>query len=219
MAIIGGTGRQGPGLALRFAATGLEVLIGSRSLDKAKRIAGEISAKLKAAGIEGAGEVSGLTNEAAAKLAQIGCLTIPYPTYRTALPPLRAELQGKILIDVTVPFVGYKPPEIERPSGGSAAEEVQTLLGDQVKVVGAFKTTPASLLAALERKLAADILVCGDDPQAKAEVIRLIERLDVRAFDAGPLKNSQVLEGLTAMLLSLNVKYKRRALDIRLTGI
>jgi len=206
-------------LALRFAAAGFEVLIGSRSLEKAERVAGEISAKLEAAGIQGAGQVGGQTNEAAADLGEIICMTIPYPTYREALPPLRPALQGKILIDVTVPFVSYKPPEVERPQGGSAAEEVQALLGDQVKVVGAFKTTPASLLAALDRKLDSDVLLCGDDEGAKAEVVRLIGRLGVRAFDAGPLKNAQVLEGLTAVLLGLNLKYKRRALDIRLTGI
>ena len=219
IAILGGTGHQGPGLALRFAAAGFDVLIGSRSLDKAERAVEAITSQLGESGVQRTGKVTAHTNELAAQQGDLIFMTIPYPTYRALLPNIRADVQGKIFVDVTVPLISYKPPELEYPRGGSAAEEVQRSLGEGVTVVAAFKTTPASTLAAIDAELASDVLVCGDDERAKAELIRLIEQIGARAFDAGPLRNSRTLEGLTAMLIGLNSQYKRRAIDLRLTGI
>ncbi|MFQ5795025.1 MAG: NADPH-dependent F420 reductase [Candidatus Bipolaricaulia bacterium] len=219
IAILGGTGHQGPGLALRFAKAGIDVLIGSRQLDKAGRAVNQVTQILQELGVQEANRVVARTNEVAAQQGEVIFMTVPYPAHRSLLPDIRVDLQGKIFVDVTVPLVSYKPPRLEFPNGNSAAEEVQHILGEAVKVVGAFKMTPAPALAAIDHELASDVLVCGDDDSAKAEVIRLIERIGARAFDAGPLEHARILEELTALLMGLNFRYKRRAIDIRLTGI
>ncbi|MGQ9602539.1 MAG: NADPH-dependent F420 reductase [Candidatus Bipolaricaulia bacterium] len=221
VAIIGGTGRQGFGLALRLAQGGLEVILGSRAKEKAEGKAKELSERLAALELkaEAEGRISGLENLAAAEAAELVFLTVPYPAGKEIAAALKPALNGKILVDVSVPLKSYKPPEVEMPPEGSAAEEIQALLGAGVKVVGAFKETPAQALADLERELESDVLVCGDDPEAKEKVITLCRDAGLRAFDAGPLAVARTVERLTALLIGLNQRYKRKAVGIRLTGI
>lgn len=219
VAIIGGTGRQGFGLALRLAQAGLEVILGSRDQKKAEGKAKELADKLAARGLEAKGRVLGLENLEAAKAAELVFLTVPYPAGRELASALEPALEGKILVDVSVPLKSFNPPEVEMPPEGSAAEELQALLGPKVRVVGAFKETPAHALADLEHKLESDVLVCGDDQEAKERVIGLCRAAGLRAFDVGPLTMARTVERLTALLIGLNQRYKRKAIGLRLTGI
>ncbi|MCR4404440.1 MAG: NADPH-dependent F420 reductase [Candidatus Acetothermia bacterium] len=218
IAIIGGTGRQGFGLALRLAASGMEVLIGSRVREKAAEKARELAEKLAARGVEAQERVTGLDNFAAAREAEIVFMTVPYPAGREIAASLKEVLKGKIFVDISVPLKSFNPPEVEMPPEGSAAEEIQALLGEEVRVVGAFKAVSSHALANLERPVESDVLLCGDDPAAKEEVKAVCERLGLRAFDAGGLRSARTTERLAALLIGLNQRYKRRAIGIRLTG-
>lgn len=219
IAIIGGTGRQGFGLALRLAQSGAEVIIGSRNAQKAQQRAQELVEKLNSRGTRAKVRVKGLNNRAAVKEADIVFMTVPYPGGREIARSLKEILQGRIFVDITVPLKGFNPPEVELPPEGSAAEEIQALLGDEVKVVGSFKTISAHALNDLERKISSDVLICGDDGEAKDKIIEICTGLGLRAFDAGELRSARTIERLAALLIGLNQRYKRRAIGIRLTGV
>lgn len=215
IAIIGGTGRQGFGLALRLAQSGAEVIIGSRSAEKARQRAQELARRLNSQGAE----IKGLDNRTAAKEAEIVFMTVPYPGGREIAIALKDVLIEKIFVDITVPLKSYKPPEVELPRAGSAAEELQALLGDEVRVVGAFKTISAYALGNLGQEITSDVLICGDDREAKDEIIKICTGLGLRAFDAGKLRSARTIERLAALLIGLNQRYKRKAIGIRLTGV
>jgi NADPH-dependent F420 reductase len=221
VAVIGGTGNEGPGLALRWARSGrYRVIIGSRQLEKAEHVAAELNARL------GHDLLSGMTNPDAAAAAHLAVLTVPYSAHAATLESIRAGLtqaspsgRGKILVDVTVPL---QPPKVSRvyiPPGGSAAAEAQALLGGAVRVVAAFQNVGAAHLADLDHPIACDVLVCGDDKEAKAEAIALSEAAGMRGLDAGPLGNAVVVEGLTAVLIGINIRYKVKAAGIKITGL
>jgi NADPH-dependent F420 reductase len=214
IAVIGGTGHEGPGLALRWAKSGqYRVLIGSRQQEKAERVAAELNARL------GRNLIRGMVNPDAAAAADMVVLTVPYSAHAPTLESIRAGLRGKILVDVTVPL---QPPQVSRvhiPPGGSAAAEAQALLGGDVRVVAAFQNVGAAHLKDADHPLESDVLVCGDDEEAKAEVIALAQAAGMRGLDAGPLQNAVVVEGLTAVLIGLNIRYKARGAGIKITGI
>jgi NADPH-dependent F420 reductase len=214
IAVIGGTGREGPGLALRWAKSGrYQVLIGSRQQEKAERVASELNARL------GRNLIRGLVNPDAAAAADMVVLTVPYSAHVSTLESIRAGLRDKILVDVTVPL---QPPQVSRvhiPPGGSAAAEAQALLGSDVRVVAAFQNVGAAHLQDPDHPIDSDVLVCGDDKEAKAEVIALAEAAGMRGLDAGPLQNAVVAEGLTAVLIGINIRYKAKGAGIRITGI
>ncbi len=215
IAILGGTGGQGTGLALRWAKAGYAVIIGSRQADKATRVAAELNEEL------GGDLIRGLSNPEAAIMADVAVLTVPYKAHQATLVGLRDALEGKILVDVTVPL---KPPqitEVHLPKDGPASVQAQAILGDGVRVVAALQNVSEHLLRAPERPIDCDVLVCGDDPQAKATVIELIQALDpsVRALDAGPLANSVVVESLTPVLIGLGKQFRRLRVGIRVTGL
>jgi NADPH-dependent F420 reductase len=214
VAVLGGTGNEGPGLALRWAKSGrYEVIIGSRQAEKGERVAKELNERL------GQPLIRGMANEDAAQAAELCVLTIPYQAQGPTLTALRDRLQGKILVDVTVPL---KPPQVSRvniPLGGSAGLEAQAILGEGVQVVSAFQNVGAAHLAEDESHIDCDVLVCGDDNAAKAEAIALAEAAGMRGIDAGPLQNGVVVEGLTAILIGLNIRYKARGAGIKITGI
>jgi NADPH-dependent F420 reductase len=214
IAVIGGTGREGPGLALRWAKSGrYQVLIGSRQQEKAERVTAELNARL------GRNLIRGMVNPDAAAAADMVVLTVPYSAHVPTLESIRAGLRGKILVDVTVPL---QPPQVSRvhiPPGGSAAAEAQALLGDDVRVVAAFQNVGAAHLQDPDHLIESDVLVCGDDKEAKAEVIALAEAAGMRGLDAGPLQNAVVAEGLTAVLIGINIRYKAKGAGIRITGI
>jgi NADPH-dependent F420 reductase len=223
IAVLGGTGKQGRGLALRWARAGYQVVIGSRQAEKAERVAAELNEAL--GGVRGkqgtAGTICGLSNAEAAQQADVAVLTVPYQAHQATLSGLREELQGKILVDVTVPL---KPPQITQvfvPEDGPVAVQAQAILGEGVRVVAALQNVSEHNLRDPERTIDCDVLVCGDDPEAKARVIELVHALDpaVRALDAGPLANAVVVESLTPILIGLGKQYRRLRVGVRITGI
>ena len=214
VAVIGGTGKEGPGLALRWAKSGqYHVIIGSRQQEKAERVAAELNARL------GEDMVRGMANPEAATAADLAVLTVPYSAQVPTLHSIRSALSGKILVDATVPL---QPPKVSRvyvPPGGSAAAETQALLGDEVRVVAAFQNVGAAHLREPDHPIDCDVLVCGDDKEAKAEAITLAEAAGMRGLDAGPLQNAAVVEGLTAVLIGINKRYKAKRAGIKITGL
>jgi|DewCreStandDraft_5_1066085.scaffolds.fasta_scaffold00253_43 NADPH-dependent F420 reductase len=213
IAIIGGTGQQGFGLALRWARAGHQILIGSRSPQRAAEAAKRLLALIPGAAAQG------LPNEQAAAQAEIVVLTIPYTAQAELLPPLGEVVRGKIVVDVTVPLLSKRPPIVDRPPAGSAAEQAKELLGEEVQLVSGFHTVSGYLLSRLDEPVEGDILICGDADGAKREVIALAQDLGARAIDVGPLQNAATLEHLAGLLIGLNILYKRRAIGIKLTGI
>ncbi len=214
IAVLGGTGNEGPGLARLWAQSGqYKVIIGSRQAEKAQRVAAELNERL------GRDLLEGKTNEEAAAAADLCVLTVPYSAQGATLAGLRDLLQGKILVDVTVPLQPPKVSHVFVPAGGSAGLEAQAMLGDGVRVVSAFQNISATHLARDEEHIDCDVLVCGDDKEAKAEAIALAEAAGLRGIDAGPLKNSVVVEGLTAVLIGINIRHKVKGAGIKITGI
>jgi hypothetical protein len=213
IAVLGGTGKEGSGLALRWAAAGHAVTIGSREAEKAQRAAAELSATL------GKEAVQGMTNQAAAAQADVVVLTVPYAAHAATLESVKAMVQGKVLIDVTVPLDPQNVRRAKMPAAGSASAEAQRLLGEGVKVVAAFQNISAEHLRSLDHDIECDVLVCGNDKDAKKLVIELAQAARMTAWDAGPIENALVVEGLTSVLINLNIKHKVKASGIRITGI
>ncbi len=213
IAVLGGTGKEGSGLALRWAHAGYPVLIGSRSPEKAIEAAAEMNETL------GREAVSGSGNPEAAAAAQIVVLAVPYAGQRATVEEVRAHLSGKILIDVTVPLVPPKVNRVQLPDGGSAVEAIQTMLGDDVKVISAFQNISAHHLKKLDAEIDCDVIVCGDDREATDLVVGLAQAIGLGAWNGGVLANSVVSEGLTSVLISLNQRYKVPGAGIRITGI
>ncbi len=213
LAILGGTGKEGAGLAMRWALGGYRVIIGSRAAEKAHSRAREMNAEL------GEPLLAGMANADAAAAADIVILSVPYSAHQATLASVRAQCQGKILVDLTVPL---KPPEImavNLPAGGAAALEAQTLLGGAVTVVAAFQNVSAVKLRQLDGDVDCDVLVCGDDQAAKAAVIELVEAAGMRGIEAGPLKNAVAAESLTPILLHINRAYRVKGAGLRITGL
>ena len=214
VAVIGGTGNEGPGLARRWAKSGqFRVIIGSRQAEKAERVAAELNELL------GEELMQGLVNEEAAQVADVCVLTVPYSAQGSTLTGLREALQGKVLVDVTVPLKPPKVSHVNVPPGGSAGLEAQAILGDGVRVVSAFQNVGVAHLADDHERIECDVLVCGDDKAAKAEAIALAEAAGMRGIDAGPLQNSVVVEGLTSILIGINIRHKVKGSGIKITGI
>ena len=213
LAVLGGTGPEGFGLAVRWAAAGYDVTLGSRVAERAAEKAAELTAM-------GSGwRVQGMENLAAAARGEIVALTVPYVAHQPTLAAVRLALQGKILIDVTVPLVPPKVSRVQLPAGKSAGEEAQALLGDGVRVVSAFQNISASHLVDLKHEIDCDVLVCGDDADAREAVVRLAVAAGMVAWHAGPLANAVAVESLTPVLISLNRRYKVPNSGIRITGI
>ena len=216
LAVIGGTGEEGSGLALRWAAAGYPVLIGSRNRERAVAAATELSSLLPSS--EPA-RIGGDTNSDAAEAADVIVLSVPYDSQSGILEQIRAGCEGKTVVSVVVPL---KPPRVSRvwrPPGGSAAEEAQALLGDGARVVAAFQNISETHLKDLEHAVDCDILVTGDDKEAKQTALELTQAAGMRGIDAGPLVNSSVSEGLTALLIGINIRNKVKGSGIRITGV
>lgn len=213
IAILGGTGAEGSGLALRWAKAGHRVILGSRSAEKATKVRDRLNAAV------GEGAVRVLDNRAAAAAAEIVVLTVPHAAQRATVEDVRAELAGKILVDATVPLVPPKVSRVQLPPEGSAVAAIQALLGEGVKVVSAFQNVAAHALADLARDVDCDVLVCGDDPAAREVVVGLARDLGLRAWHAGPIVNSVVAEALTSVLIAINIRYKASGAGLRITGV
>lgn len=213
LTVIGGTGKEGSGLALRWADAGYQVIIGSRSQEKAEQASADLNKLLQAGAIRGA------ANEQAAAEADIIVITVPYSAHKATLESIRQAAQGKIVIDVTVPIVVPRFTEVTLPQGRSAAQEAQAILGDSVRVVSAFQNVSAVHLKDTAYTVQCDVLVTGDDEAARRDVIALAEAIGLRGIDAGPLANAIVAESLTPVLLGINRRYGAKDAGIRITNI
>jgi len=213
IAILGGTGKEGSGLGYRWAAAGHEVLIGSRLAEKGQRAAEEMRAELPAAAI------SGGDNAWAAAGGEIVVLAVPYEAQEGTLADVAGVLGGKLLISVVAPLGTPKARYSPLPSGLSAAEEAQRQVGENAIVIGAFQNIAASHLRDLNHDLDCDVLVTGEKAADKDIVIGLCADAGMRGINAGGLANSAVVEGLTAVLLGINIRNKIADAGIRITGL
>jgi len=214
LAVIGGTGAEGGGLAMRWVRSGYRVVIGSRSAQKAAERCAELNQQMGEPGL-----ISGAENSAAAKAADLIVLAVPCSAQREILESIRPELKGKILINVGTCINPERPATVELPPALSSSLEAQDQLGTDVRVVAAFQNVSAEYLSDPEREIDCDVLVCGDDAEAKVSAMRLVEAAGMTAYDAGPLKNSIVIEGFTSILLGINKRYHARLAGIRITGV
>jgi NADPH-dependent F420 reductase len=212
LAIIGGTGALGGGLAKRWAAKGYSIVIGSRSAEKAEKAA-------RALEDAGAGAPArGLDNAAAAAAGDIVVVTVPYASHAAILAEIKDAVAGKIVIDATVPLVPPKVARAQLPAEGSAAQAAQAFLGEDVTVVSAFHNVAAHKLAQ-DMEIDCDVLVCGDRAVTREVVIDLVEALGLRGLHGGPLANSAAAEALTSVLIGINKRYKVDGAGIRITGL
>lgn len=212
IAVLGGTGQEGSGLAFRWAHAGHRVIIGSRDAGKAAAMAQQLGERIAPRTVEGQ------SNQEAAARAEIVVVAVPYAAQRQTVESVRNELAGKILIDVTVPLVPPKVSRVHIPPGGSAVEAMQQLLGPSTRVVSAFQNVSAHYLHDLSCDNYCDVLVCGDDKEAREVAIRLAKDAGLRGLHAGPLVNSAATEALTAVLIAINRHYKVPAAGLRITG-
>lgn len=212
LAIIGGTGNLGFGLALRFAHAGHRVTIGSRAAEKAADAAAKLNQML------GTEAIAGLDNLAAAQAADVILIAVPNEAHEATLTVIGPAVAGKILVDATVPLAPGSPTKAEMPPEGSVAERTQRMLPD-AKVVAAFHHVGAKSLTDLQSPVETDVMICGNDKAAKAEVLLLMEALGTRGIDCGPLRQAQALERITPLLIGLNIRYKKHSIGIRLTGL
>ena len=211
IAVVGGTGKEGRGLASRWARAGHRIVLGSRLAQRAYDHADELTA---ACGFH----IDGAERMHAVRVADVVVLAVPYAAHAETLAALRSELAGRIVIDVTVPLRPPRVREVFVPSRGSAALEARDLLGRHAHLAAALHHISAEHLANLARDIDSDGLVCSDDPGARAVAMRLVSELGLRALDAGPLANAVALEALTPVLLHLNHHYRITA-GIRITGL
>lgn len=213
IAVLGGTGKEGKGLAFRWAKAGYKVLIGSRMPEKAQAAAAEVSEML-----DRKASIEGLDNQSAAQKADIAVLTVPHAAHRDTLLGLKDALQGKILVDVTVPLVPPKVTKVQMPPAGSAAQEAVEILGEGAQVVDAFQNISFEHLIHGE-EVPCDVLVTGTSKAAREEVLKLVAAAGLTGWDAGPIENSVVVEGLTSILIYINKQYGATHAGIKLTGI
>ena len=208
IAILGGTGALGLGLASRWIRSGHEVLIGSRTIESAKSACGKLNIN----------EDQGMLNVNAASQAEIACLTVPFSFQLNILSEVRDALSGKILIDGTVPLVPPKVMRVQLPKEGCAAIRAQTYLGDSVQVISAFQNISAELLQT-DAEIDCDVLVCGDKRDSREQVIALVNDAGLTGWHAGPLCNSAAAEALTSVLIAINKNHTIKHSGIKITGV
>jgi len=225
VAIIGGTGDLGFGLALRWALAGVQVIIGSRDDGRAKEGARRIEESLKAYAPDESGRfsVSGLENAQAAAQAAVSVLAVPISAQADILKSIRGSLADAILVDATVPLaaaVGGKPTRTLQLWQGSAAEQARELVPAATRVLAAFHNVSAGALQDLSVTPECDVFVCGDDQEAKQILFPLVKLIPgLRPIDAGPLEMSRIVEGITALLISVNRRHRVHHSGIRITGL
>ena len=208
IAILGGTGALGLGLASRWIRSGHEVLIGSRTIESAKSACEKLNIS----------EDQGMLNMDAAKQAEIACLTVPFSFQLDILSEVKDALSGKILIDGTVPLVPPKVMRVQLPEEGCAAIRAQTYLGDSIQVISAFQNISAELLQT-DAEIDCDVLVCGDKRDSREQVIALVNDAGLTGWHAGPLCNSAAAEALTSVLIAINKNHTIKHSGIKITGV
>jgi hypothetical protein len=214
LGIVGGTGKEGKGLAYRWLKAGHNVIIGSRQQEKAQRA---VESLVEFMGYTPEG-LQGMENRAAVEACDIAVITVPFAAHRATLEGLKDALQGKIVIDVVVPIVPPKVTKVQMPEAGSAAQEAQAILGDACQVVDAFQNISHERLMG-DGDTDCDVLVCGKGKAAREVVLGLVADTGLQGWDAGPIENAIVVEGLTSVLIGLNIQHKVHASGIRITGI
>ena len=214
IAILGGAGREGSGLALRWAASGEEVIIGSRDVERAVAAAKRLTRLLPATAV-----IRGASNQQAAREADVAVLTVPYTAHVAVLMEVREALLDKLVIDATVPLDPHTHERLVPIRHNSALHEAQECLGPGVKVVAAFQNIGCDLLKDLQKAIECDVLVCGDDPHARRVAATLVEKAGLRAVDAGSSRHAGTVEGLTSLLIELKRRYKTKETGIRITGL
>ncbi|SES34768.1 NADPH-dependent F420 reductase [Halopseudomonas bauzanensis] len=205
IAILGGTGPQGRGLALRWARAGVPVAIGSRDAERASATAEELQALLPPS----AASIRGMDiRDAVGAADEMVVLAVPYAAHDATLASIRELLQDKILVDIVVPLAEGNPRAVAMPAAGSATEAAQQLLGEAIPVVGALHNVSAATLNHLDHAINCDVLVCGNAMPAKDKVIELINKMDVTAYDCGPASSARCIEAITPILIRLNISKK-----------
>lgn len=201
IAVIGGTGDLGTGLVFRWARAGYHVIVGSRKAESAVEAAAAMKARLPNSHVEG------MENSAAATKADVVCMTVPFSHQQDTLAVIHSAVQGKIFIDVTVSLKPPKVGTVQLPPEGSAGVIAQKTLGENVRVVSAFQNIAAAHLND-EHDIHCDVLVTGDDVDAREVVVQLAKAAGMKAWHAGPIANSAATEALTSVLITLNKRYK-----------
>lgn len=209
IAVLGGTGALGSGLARRLAIAGWHVIIGSRDSTRAQEAAASLAPL---------GSVEGMTHADAAKAAELAILTVPFSNQTEVIRDVAPHLSGKILIDATVPLQPPKVSMVQLPAEGSAAARAATAAGPDVRLVSAFQNVGAQWLQQ-DGDIDCDVLVTGDDADAREAAIGIARDCGLRAWHAGPLANSVAAEALTSLLIFMNRTYKSGHAGLRITGI
>jgi 8-hydroxy-5-deazaflavin:NADPH oxidoreductase len=211
IAILGGTGDLGTGLAIRWAKAGHAIIIGSRTQEKADAAVAELKK------ISPQTPARAMVNSAAAAAGDIVVLTVPFEHQLSTLESVRGGLEGKILIDVTVPLIPPKVGTVQLPPEGSAGKRAQNYLGDGVKVVTAFQNVAAHLLQQ-DVKIECDVLVAGNSKEARDKVVELVEIAGMTGWHAGPIENSAAAEALTSILIQINRRHSISHSGIKIVG-
>jgi NADPH-dependent F420 reductase len=202
IAIIGGTGPQGQGLALRFAKAGLEVFVGSRDPERAESTVSEVNSRLPT----GSSNIVGMSNIDAIRAAdEMVIFAVPWSGHNDTLNIIKKELSNKILVDIVVPLSENDPKKVDMPPEGSATEAAQAILGSEIPVVGALHNVSATTLSNLDWDINCDVLVCGNSLDARKKVIELIKKLNVKAYNVGDAQSARCVEALTPILIRLNI--------------
>ena len=210
--IVGGTGREGRGLAVRWAKSGHDVFIGSRDAERGRSKAAEFAKEFGAS-------MQGADNASACEHGDLIVVTVPYSAHKPTFESIKHVVANKIVVDITVPLKPPKVRSVNLPDGQSAALEARALLGDDARLVAALHHISSDHLADPTHVFDCDVLVCGDDKEARGQVIEAIGDLGLRGVDAGVLRNSIALESLTPVLLHINRRYGAAGSGIRITGI
>lgn len=210
--IVGGTGREGRGLAARWARAGHEIVIGSRQAEKGAEKAKELSDQL---GLQ----VRGTDNLSACRQSELIIVTVPYGAHRQTFDSIKGVVDEKIVVDITVPLKPPKVRSVNLPEGQAAALEARALLPESARLVAALHHISSEHLGDPSYVFDCDVLVCGDDKEARATVISVISDLGLRGIDAGVLKNAIALESMTPVLLHINRHYGAVGSGVRITGI
>jgi NADPH-dependent F420 reductase len=221
IAVVGGTGKEGKGLAYRWARAGYPVVIGSRQPEKAAAAAQELGDLLRE--VPGAGSLVGMGNPEAVQDADVVVITVPYSAHAATLASLLPSLPPpggppKVVVDVTVPLVPPKVAKVQMPPAGSAAQEAQAILGEAAQVVAAFQNISFEHLMK-EEAVECDVLVCGNGKAARTTALELVRAAGLTGWDAGPIENAVVVEGLTSVLIGLNKQFGVQSAGIRITGL
>lgn len=214
IAIIGGTGKEGKGLAYRWAIAGHEIVIGSRQIEKAQIAADELNSLITSK----VTSIVGFENAQAADWCEVVVLTVPYSAHVSMLEYLKELVKGKLFIDVTVPISPPKITVLHIPDGGSVGLEAKNVLGPETEVVTAFQNISYERLLN-DEEIDCDVLVCGSSKIARERALELVQDAGMKGWDAGPLENSIIVEGMTCILIGINKKYGSKEAGIIITGV